>query len=141
MVNDWPIDEPAEPRGAVDLPAPFRRAGRAKKNEVLEAKERFRFAVAFLLFAKRAQSEAAVMPDNRRGTEGDLVAGLLDAPAKIDVVARLVIFGVEAADAFKNPAIPRHVAAGNVLGHGVGKKDVARPAGRRRHASLHPILR
>src|SRR5205085_6994242 len=141
VVNNWPVDEPAETRRAVDLPAPFRRAGRPEKNQMLEAKKRFCLAVAFLLFAKRAQSETTVMPDDGRGTEGDLVSGLLDAPAKIDVVAGLVILGIEAADTFKDPAIPRHVAAGDVLGHGVGKEHMTRPAGSGRDTRLHPILR
>src|SRR5437588_11490191 len=60
VVNNRRVNEPAETRGAVDLPAPFRRAGRTEKNQMFEAKKRFRLAVAFLLFAKRAQSETAV---------------------------------------------------------------------------------
>ena len=77
----------------------------------------------------------------RGRTEGDRVAGLLDAPAKIDVVAGLVIFGIEPADAFEGPAIPGHVTPGNVLGDCVREKHVARPARRGGDAGLHPVLR
>ena len=54
VINDRLVDEPTEARRAVDLSAPFRRPGRAEENKMLEAEHRFRFAVAFLLFAKCA---------------------------------------------------------------------------------------
>ena len=141
VVNDRPVDEPTETRRAVNLPAPFRGAGGAEKNQVLEAEERFGLAVTFLLFAKRAQGEPPMMPDNRGGTESDGVPGLLHAPAKIDVIAGLVIFGIEPADVFERPPIPGHVTTGNVFGDRVGEQDMARPARRRGDASLHPVLR
>ena len=81
------------------------------------------------------------MPDDRGRTEGDHVAGLLQAPAKIDVVAGLVIFEIEAADVFEGPAIEGHVTAGNVLGDGVGEQHVARSARRGGDAGLDPVLR
>ena len=81
-----------------------------------------------------------MMPDDRRRTEGDLVAGLLNAPAEIDVVARFAILDVEAADCFESPPIPRHVTAGDVFGDCVSEQDVARTARRGGDARLHPIL-
>src|SRR6267378_1854469 len=81
------------------------------------------------------------MPHQRCGTEGDLVSGLLDSPAKIDVVAGPVILWIESADAFKRPAVPRHITAWNVFGHGVRQKNVTRSARRGGDASLHPIPR
>src|SRR5438445_13383076 len=81
------------------------------------------------------------MPDNCGWTESNDPACLLDAPAEIDVVPRLAIFGIEAAHAFERPAIKRHVTAGNVLGDCISKKDLTRPAGRRCDACLNPILR
>src|SRR6478752_1023819 len=81
------------------------------------------------------------MPDDRRRAEGDGMAGLLNAPAEIHVVARLVVLGIEATDVFKSPAIPGHVTAGDMLGDGVGEEDVARAAGRGRDTGLDPVLR
>ena len=54
VIDDRPVDEPAEARRAINLSAPFRRAGWPEENEVLETEHRFRFAIAGLLFAKRA---------------------------------------------------------------------------------------
>src|SRR5713101_536427 len=98
MINDRAIDEPTESRRAVNLTAPFRGPGRAEENEVFETKKRFGFTVTFLLFQKGAEREAAMVPNNRSGTESDDAARLLQAPAKIDVVAGFVILGVETAD-------------------------------------------
>ena len=82
-----------------------------------------------------------MMPDDRGRAECDDVAFLLQAPAEIDVVARLAIFDIEAADGVERPAIEGHVTARNVLRHGVGQEHVARAAGRRRDAGLDPIFR
>ena len=82
-----------------------------------------------------------MMPDDRGRTESDDVAFLLQAPAKIDVVACLAILGIEAADAIECPAIKGHVTPGNVLGHRIGQEHVARSAGRRGDAGLDPIFR
>ena len=81
------------------------------------------------------------MPDDRGGTEGDGVSRLLNAPAKIDVVASLMILGIETADAFERPAIPRHVTTGNMFRDRVREQNVARAPGRRGNASLDPMLR
>src|ERR1039457_4106220 len=81
------------------------------------------------------------MPNERCRTEGDLVSRLLDPPAKIDVVAGLVVLWIESTDAFKRPAVPRHVTAGNVFGDGVRQEDMTRSARRGGDAGLHPIPR
>src|SRR5205823_4411680 len=141
VIDDRPINEPTEPRCAINLTTPFRSPGRPEKNQMFEAKERFSFAIAFLLFQKCAQSKSAMVPDNRSGTESDDAARLLQAPAKIDIVSGFMIFGIETAALFEGPAIKGHVTAGNVFGDRVGQQNVARPAGRGRHASLNRVLR
>ena len=108
---------------------------------MFESEERFGFTVTFLLFQKRAQSEAPMMPDNRGGTKGNDEAGLLQAPAKIDIVPGSMILGVEAADLFEGPTVKRHVTTGNVLGHGVGQQNVTRSTGRGGHTRLNRVLR
>ena len=81
------------------------------------------------------------MPNNRGRTKRDDATALLQTPAKIDIVAGLVIFGIEAADIFERPAVKRHVTSRNVLGDNVRKQHVRRSAGRAGHASLDPIFR
>ena len=108
---------------------------------MFEAKERFRFAVTVLLFQKSLEREAAVMPDDRGRVERDDATGLLQAPAKIDIVTGLVILGIETADIFKRPAVEGHVAARNVLCNHVREQNMAGSARRRRDTSLDPILR
>src|SRR6266516_83272 len=141
MINDGTIDEPTESRRAVNLTTPFRSPGQAKENQVFETKKRFGFTVTFLLFQKRAEREAAMMPNNRGGTESDDTARLLQAPAKIDIVARFMILGIKTADLFEGPAIKRHVTAWNVLGHSISKQNVARSSGRSGDAGLNRVLR
>ena len=72
------------------------------------------------------------MPDKGRRAETDLEARLLQAPAQVHVVARLVEHRVEPADLLQRPFVERHVAAGNVLGLAVGQHHVRRSA-RRSH--------
>ena len=141
MINDRAIDEPTESRRAVNLTAPFRGPGRAEENEVFETKKRFGFAVTFLLLQKRAQGKAAMMPNNRGRTESDDAAGLLQAPAKIDIVAGLMIFGIETANLLERPTVKGHVTTRNMLGHGIGQQNVTRSTGCGGHARLNRILR
>src|SRR5712691_2949072 len=141
MINNGAIDEPTESRRSVDLTAPFRSPGRAEENQVFETKKRFGFTVTFLLFQKGAQGEAAMMPNNRGGTESDDAACLLQAPAKINIVARFTIFGIKTADLFERPAIKRHVTTWNMFGDRIGEQNVTRSSGRSGHARLNRILR
>ena len=108
---------------------------------MFEAQQRFGFAITFLLFHERAQGEATMMPDDGRRAERDLTTGLLDAPAEINVIARFMVFGIESADVFKPPAVPRHVTPRDVLGDCVGKQHMARASRRCCDTSLHPVLR
>src|SRR5947209_9890511 len=62
VVDHRPIDKPAETGGTVDLTAPFRRPGGAKENQMFETKERLGFPITLLLFQKRVEREAAMMP-------------------------------------------------------------------------------
>src|SRR4029077_10712985 len=82
-----------------------------------------------------------MMPDNRRWTKCDDVAFLLQAPTKIDVVARLAIFDIETANRVERPAIEGHVTPWNVLRYRVGEEHVARAARCRRDAGLNPVFR
>ena len=60
------------------------------------------------------------MPNDGGRTESNYAAGLLESPAKINIVTGFVLFRVEAADIFKGPSIKRHVTARDVLGDCVG---------------------
>src|SRR5262245_60743361 len=81
------------------------------------------------------------MPNDRRRTERDYPAGLLNSPAEIHVVASLAIFGIESADPFEGPTVKRHVTTGNMLGDRIRKQNMIRPSGRGSNACLNPILR
>src|SRR5437016_12896485 len=81
------------------------------------------------------------MPNERCRTKSDLVSGLLDPPAKIDVGASLVILWIESTDVLKRPAIPSHITTRNVFGHRICQEDMTRSAGCGGDAGLHPIAR
>src|SRR5678815_1230002 len=82
-----------------------------------------------------------MMPDDRGWTKCDDMAFLLQAPAKIDVVAGLAIFDIETANRVERPAIEGHVTTWNVLRYRVGEEYVARAARCRRDAGLDPVFR
>ena len=107
---------------------------------MLKAQQRFRFAVAILLFQKSPQCESAMMPHDRGRAESNDATSLLKSPAKIDIVAGLVVLGIEAADVFKCSPIERHVTTGNVLGDYVCEQNMAGPARRCCHTGLDPVL-
>src|ERR1043166_6125081 len=107
---------------------------------MFEPQQRFRFPVAILLFQESAKSETPVVPDNRSWAESNDPASLLDSPAKIDVIASLVIFRIETPCAFKRPPVKSHVTAGNVLGDCVSKQNMTWSAGCGGNARLNPIL-
>src|SRR5438105_2826167 len=50
MINHRAVDEPTEARRSINLAAPFRCSGRAEEDQMFEAQQRFRFAIAVLLF-------------------------------------------------------------------------------------------
>ena len=140
MIDHLPINKPTEARSAVDLATPFGRASEAEKDQMFKTQQRFRFAVAILLFQKGAKREPSIMPHDRSWTESNDPSRLLNSPAEINVVTGLAIFGIEAGHAFKCPAVKGHVTTGNVLGYRVGKQNVIWPARRRSNACLYPIL-
>src|SRR2546429_8818123 len=107
---------------------------------MLKAEQRFRFAVAVLLFQKSPQRETAMVPHDRGRAKSNDATCLLKSPAKIDIVAGLVVFGIEATDVFKRPPIERHVTTRNVLGDYVGEQNMAGSARRCRHTGLDPVL-
>ena len=80
------------------------------------------------------------MPDNCRWAEGDDLSLLLKAPAKVDIITRLPVLGVEAADFVEGPAVERHVAPGNMLSHNIRQQNMAGAAGCGRDAGLLPVL-
>src|SRR6184192_986559 len=138
MINNRAAKEPTETRGAVNLSTPFRRPGWPEENEMFKTQKRFRFTVTFLLFAKCAQGKTTMVPDDGSRAESDHAPGLLQTPAKIDVVTRCVIFRIEPPDIFESPPPKRHVTTRNVFGDGVGQQDVTRPTGRSGDTSLDP---
>ena len=140
MIDDRLVDQPREAWRTVDLSLPLRRAGGSEEDKVLEAQERLRFAVSFLLLAEGLQREPAVVPDDGGGTEGDDLTLLLEAPAEVDIIPGFAVLGVEAADLVKGPLVEGHVASGNVLGHHVREQDMAGTSGGRGDAGLMPVL-
>src|SRR5262245_3631027 len=106
---------------------------------MFEAQQRFRFAVAVLLFDKSTQRESPIMPNDRSRTERDYPTSLLNSPAEIHVVASLAIFGIESAYTFEGPPVKCHVTTGNVLSDGTGTTTLVWSAGRGSKARLNPI--
>src|SRR5437899_6481668 len=78
VINHRTINEPAEPRRAINLTTPFRRAGWPEKDQMLEAKQRLGFPVPILLFYKSAKCKTSIMPDNCGWTESNDAACLQD---------------------------------------------------------------
>src|SRR6185312_9813357 len=73
---------------------------------------------------------AAEMPDNGRRAEADRVAGILEAPADVDIVAGGAVERVETAETEQDVAAKGHVAAGDMLGDVVAHQHMRRAAGR-----------
>src|SRR4029450_6472523 len=107
---------------------------------MFETEQRFRFAIAVLLFQKSSQRKTAMVPDDRGRTERNHTTRLLKPPAKIDVIPGLMIFRIEAADALKRPPLERHVTTGNVFGNRVGQQNVAGTARSRCDTGLNPMV-
>src|SRR5215467_6694830 len=107
---------------------------------MFEAQQRFRFAVAVLLFHESAQRKAPIMPHDRSRAERNGPSSLLNSPAEIHVVAGLAIFGIESAYTFEGPTVKRHVTTGNMLGDGIREQNMIWAAGRGSNACLNPVL-
>ena len=107
---------------------------------MFKAQQRFRFAVAVLLFQKSSKGEPSIMPDYCGRAKRDNPSSLLNSPAEVHVVASLPIFGIEPAYTFEGPTVKCHVTAGNVLGDRIRKQNMVWSAGCRSDARLNPIL-
>src|SRR5579859_76920 len=70
------------------------------------------------------------MPDEPRGAEAKFITGLLQAPAKVDVIARLTENRIEVSNLFQGAFEESHVATGDMFGLAVGEHDVGGAAGR-----------
>src|ERR1700730_5460127 len=81
-----------------------------------------------------------MMPYDGGWAESDDATSLLKSPAKIDIVAGLVIFGIEPADVLKGPSVEGHVTPGNMLRDCVREQNMARPTRRGCDAGLYTIL-
>ena len=102
--------------------------------------ERLGLAIAALLLEIGADGVAAEMPDDRRRAEPDRVAGVLKAPADVDVITSRAVDRVKAAERQQRVAAERHIAAGNVLGNLVADQDMRWPAGRHCHGRRHEAV-
>ena len=91
--------------------------------------ERFGFAVTTLLCAVSRHRISAEVPNNGSGAETDRVAGVLETPADVDIVAGGAIDGVKSAKLKQHVAPERHVAARDVLGDLVADQHMGRTTG------------
>src|SRR5258708_26633458 len=94
---------------------------------MLAVAERFRLAVSALLVKIGLYRVAPEVPDDGGRAEADGVAGILEAPADVDVVAGRAIERIEAAEAEQHVALECHVAAGDMLGNVVAHQHMRRP--------------
>src|SRR5271166_101510 len=83
---------------AVDAAKPFCLSKKVEAKRVLCIHERFCLTVTLLLIAVGAHCVTAEMPNNSSGAEADDIAGVLKAPAYIDVIAGRAIDRIEAAE-------------------------------------------
>ena len=104
---------------------------------MLSLEQRLGLAVAPLLAEIGADRTAAMMQDHRARTEGDVLAGVKQPPADVDIVARGTELRIEAADLLQRWPVDRHVAAGHVLGDPIGHEHVRGPAWGIGDASRH----
>src|SRR5436190_248538 len=140
VIDNRAVNKPGEARSAVDLTAPFRCAGRAEEDQMFKPQQRFRFAIAVLLFQKSAQRKPSMMPNDGGRAERDYPSSLLNSPAEIHVVAGLAVFRIESTYTFEGPTVKRHVTTGNMLGDCVRKQNMVWSARRCSNAGLNPIL-
>ena len=79
-------------------PSHFAWPNRLKRNGMLGIDQRLGLAVAALLVEIGFDRVAAEMPDDGRRAEADGIAGILQAPADVDIVAGGAIDRIEAAE-------------------------------------------
>src|SRR5262245_2028194 len=103
-------------------------------------KETFALAVADLLSPISSDRIAMMMPDERRGAEGQMPAALLQSPADVHVVTGLGVGRIEAPQLLERPTAKGHVTSGNVLGDRVVKEHVRRAAWTSRDALRNPAV-
>ena len=140
MINHRLVDQPSESRGSIDLSLPLGCTGRTKEDQVLETKEGFGFSITFLLLTESLQGEAAIVPYDGRRAEGNHLALLLKAPAKVHIVTSFSVFRIEASDLFKGPAVKGHVAPGDMFRNDICEKNMTRASRCGGNACLMPIL-
>src|SRR5207302_7214347 len=114
--------------GAVENAAPLAVAAAVELVGMLETQECLGLAITRLLPLVGTGRGPPVMPDKRAGSEGNPVAGLLQPPADIDIVACLAILRIETVDRLQGAAAKSHVASGNMLRHLVAFQDMRRLA-------------
>src|SRR6185437_2205116 len=90
VVNDRPLQRHAELRGGIDSPAPHAAAEEVEVFRVLAHQQGLGLAVADLLLQVGADGRASIVPDEARRAETDPAAPLLQPPAHVHVVARLL---------------------------------------------------
>src|SRR6185437_4593581 len=83
---------------AINAAEPFGLAEQVEAERMLAVDERLGLAVAALLVEISLHRVAAEMPDNGRRAEADRVAGILEAPADVDIVAGGAVERVETAE-------------------------------------------
>src|SRR5262245_46719073 len=91
---------------------------------MLEAEQRFGFAVSRLLTQICAWALPAAMPHEGPRRGGNPVPGRLEPPAHVRVVTGTAVLNVEAVDGQERFPPKRHVAAGNVFGNVIAFEDV-----------------
>src|SRR6266568_7024605 len=129
-IDNGRANQHAEVGGGVNAAMPDTATERIKILRVLADQHGLGLAVAELLFEIGADGRAAIVPDESRGAEADLIASLLQAPAEIDVVSGPAEDGIEAADFSQSPFVEGHIAAGDVLGLAIGKHHMGGATGR-----------
>src|SRR5262245_54900615 len=107
---------------------------------MLKAQQRLGLAVAGLLSHIGAGRLPPVMPDDCSRSKRDPGARLLQSPADIDVVPRLLISLVKAVDGDERVPTKSHIASRNALGHLVAFQDVHRLARTCCHAACQPTV-
>ena len=113
----------------VDPSMPQRMAPRIKLIGHLSFEQRFRVAIADLLTPVCSDGWPAMMPDQRRWAETQLIAVLQQTPANINIVRRFPEDGIEAADCQQRRFAERHVATGDVFSVLVIEHDLSGTSG------------